>query len=97
MEALAQAGWGEFASRPIPTSFSPRVLITNLNFMDPDIELEGHMDEIDQDFGDSANPLWSLYGKIAKENDTANLDDITSGMDSLLIFVRPLSSTLSLS
>jgi len=64
--------------------------------MDPDIELEGHMHGggIDQDFNDSANPLWSLYGKKAKEYDKASLDDITSGMEGLLLFVRSLSSTL---
>ena len=65
--------------------------------MDPTIEREGHMDEfLIPDFDVGANPLWSLYGEMAKEYDTANLDDITSGMDGLLIFVRSLSSTLSL-
>jgi len=95
MKALAQV-----ASRPhLPTSFSPQVLITN--FMDPVIELERQMHASgagidDQDFNDSANPLWSLYGKKAKDYDKATLDDITSGMEGLLLFVRSLSSTLPL-
>jgi len=59
--------------------------------MDPDTETE-----VDLGFSDSANPLWSLYGRISKEYDTANLNDLTSGMDGLLVFVRSLSSTLSL-
>ena len=49
---------------------------------------------IDPDFDEHANPLWSLYGEKAKEDDKATLEDITSGMDGLLLFVRSLSSTL---
>ena len=49
---------------------------------------------IDEDFDEHANQLWSLYGEKAKEDDKATLEDITGGMDGLLIFVRPLSSTL---
>ena len=49
---------------------------------------------IDEDFDEHANPLWSLYGEKAKEDDKATLEDITSGMDGLLLFVRSLSSTL---
>jgi len=71
------------------------------NTVVPDIELPvepqmpgAHM--IDQDFNDSANPLWSLYGKVVKEYDKATLDDITSGMDGLLIFVRSISPALPL-
>jgi hypothetical protein len=49
---------------------------------------------IDPDFNESANPLWSLYGKMAKEDDKDTLEDMTSGMEGLLLFVRSLSSTL---
>ena len=95
-------------SRPCPGLFSsphdpahlhhlPRqVLIANL--MDPDIELAAQIPREDgyivQDYNDSANPLWSLYGKIAKEDDKAALDDVTDDMNSLLLFMRLLSFTL---
>ena len=90
------SGFVEFASRPhFPTFISPQVLTTN--FMDPDIELQRRINkEIDKGFNESANPLWSLYGKMAKEDDKATLEDITSGMEGLLLFVRFLFSTLPL-
>ena len=43
---------------------------------------------IDPDFNESTNPLWSLYGKMAKEDDKDTLEDMTSGMEGLLLFVR---------
>ena len=66
--------------------------------MDPDIELQRrtNKEEIDKGFDDSANPLWSLYGKMAKEDDKATLEDITRGMEGLLLFLRFLFSTLPL-
>ena len=45
---------------------------------------------VDPDFNESANPLWSLYGKMAKEDDKDTLEDMTSGMEGLLLFVRSL-------
>ena len=50
-----------------------------------------------QDFDDSANALWSLYGKEAENYDKATIMDIKSDMDGLLIFVRSCCSTLPLS
>ena len=51
---------------------------------------------IDQDFNERADPLWSFYGTAIKEQDKANLDDVTNDMNSLLVFVGPLSFTLPL-
>ena len=71
--------------------------------MDPEIGHQHGIDvtqmhgvdlNIDPDFNESTNPLWSLYGKMAKDDDKDTLEDTTSGMDGLLIFVRFLSSTL---
>jgi hypothetical protein len=41
-----------------------------------------------EDFDDSANALWSLYGKEAKGHDTATIRSIKDDMDGVLIFVR---------
>jgi hypothetical protein len=40
-----------------------------------------------QDFDDSANDLWSLYGKEAKSHDEARIDTLKDDMDGVLIFV----------
>lgn len=40
------------------------------------------------DFDDSANALWSLYGKEAKGHDEAAIQSIKGDMDGVLIFVR---------
>ena len=52
--------------------------------------------DVDPDFNEHANPLWSLYGTVAKEQDKATLDEVTNDMNSLLVFVGPLSFTLPL-
>ena len=52
--------------------------------------------DIDRDFDEGADPLWSLYGTVVKEQDKANLDDVTNDMNSLLLFVGPLSFILPL-
>jgi hypothetical protein len=39
------------------------------------------------DFDDSANALWSLYGKEAKGHDKATIKTLKDDMDGLLIFV----------
>ena len=87
---------------PTHLRLSPHQVLI-INFMDPEIgnqpgpnvdEMCGVDLNFDKDFDENANPLWSLYGKKAKEDDKATLEDITSGMDSLLIFVRSLSSSL---
>ena len=91
------SGTLEFVSRPhLPTSFSPQPLITN--FMDSIFVPSPRrpVTDIDQDFNDNANPLWSLYGKEAQEFDKVTLENITSDMEGLLLFVRSLSSTLPL-
>ena len=41
-----------------------------------------------KDFNDSANQLWLLYGKTAEKYDKDTLDDTTSDMEGLLLFVR---------
>jgi len=38
------------------------------------------------DFGDSANALWSLYGKKAKAHDEARMQTLNDDMDRFLIF-----------
>ena len=60
--------------------------------VDPEV---GHVAQMpgadpDADFNENTNSLWSLYGKMAKEDDKDSLEDTTSGMDGLLIFVRSL-------
>ena len=40
-----------------------------------------------QDFDDSANDLWSLYGKEAKSHDEARINTLKDDMDGVLIFV----------
>jgi len=54
---------------------------------DKDVEAQDN-----HDFDDSANALWSLYGKEAENYDKATIKDIKSDMDGLLIFVRSCSS-----
>jgi hypothetical protein len=50
------------------------------------------------DFDDSANALWSLYGKEAKNHDEAEIKTLKDDMDGVLIFVRiyylPISGTV---
>jgi hypothetical protein len=40
-----------------------------------------------QDFDDSANDLWSLYGKEAKNHDEAQIKTLKDDMDGVLIYV----------
>ena len=40
------------------------------------------------DFDDSANALWTLYGKEAKSHDEARIETLKDDMDGVLIFVR---------
>ena len=40
------------------------------------------------DFDDSANALWTLYGKEAKSHDEACIETLKDDMDGVLIFVR---------
>ena len=40
------------------------------------------------DFDDSANALWTLYGKEAKSHDEASIQALKDDMDGVLIFVR---------
>ena len=46
-----------------------------------------------EDFGDSANALWSLYVKEVKSHDEATVGTIKDDMDCALIFVRSYTST----
>ena len=39
------------------------------------------------DFDDSANDLWSLYGKEAKSQDEAKIKALKDDMDGILIYV----------
>ena len=41
-----------------------------------------------EDAHDSANALWTLYGKEAKSHDEAGIQNLTDDMDGVLIFVR---------
>ena len=43
------------------------------------------------DFDDSANALWTLYGKEAKSHDEARIETLKDDMDGVLIFVRFIS------
>jgi hypothetical protein len=44
-------------------------------------------EESHKDFDDSANDLWSLYGKEAKSHDEARINTLKDDMDGVLIFV----------
>ena len=41
-----------------------------------------------KDFGDGANPLWSLFSKQAKTQDEARIQSLAGDMDGVLVFVR---------
>ncbi len=49
-----------------------------------------------QDFDDSADDLWSLYGKQAKCHDEAWAKALKEDMDGVLIFVRACFSCLAM-
>jgi hypothetical protein len=49
---------------------------------------ESSSSQENQDFDDSANALWLLYGKEAKGYDEATIQSIKDDMDGVLIFVR---------
>ncbi|KAF8462504.1 hypothetical protein DFH94DRAFT_831866, partial [Russula ochroleuca] len=46
------------------------------------------------DFDDSANALWTLYGKEAKSHDESRIQTLKDDMDGVLIFVRLYSAGL---
>ena len=46
-----------------------------------------------EDFGDSANALWSLYVKEVKSHDEATVETIKDDMKGALIFVGSFTST----
>lgn len=47
------------------------------------------------DFDDSANALWTLYGKEAKSHDEARIQTLKDDMDGVLIFAGLFSATLT--
>ncbi|KAI0277160.1 hypothetical protein BGY98DRAFT_648573 [Russula aff. rugulosa BPL654] len=47
------------------------------------------------DFDDSANALWTLYGKEAKSHDEARIETLKDNMDGVLIFAGLFSATLT--
>ncbi|KAH9998777.1 hypothetical protein BJV77DRAFT_712173 [Russula vinacea] len=49
----------------------------------------------DQDFDDSANDLWSLYGKEAESHDQARIKTLKDDMDGILTYAGLLSGVLS--
>ena len=89
----------EFVSRPHSPS-DTYVLLSASADMDSDIELQSYWEDPyindNDDYDSGAAPLWSLYAKVAKEDDKANLDSVTNDMTTLLVFVRPPSSALPL-
>jgi hypothetical protein len=50
-----------------------------------------------KDFGDGANPLWSLFSKQAKTQDEARFQSLVGDMDGVLLFVRVSPRTLTTS
>ncbi|KAI0267358.1 hypothetical protein BC834DRAFT_968872 [Gloeopeniophorella convolvens] len=48
-----------------------------------------------RDYGDSANALWSLYGKDAENHDKALIETWRSDMESIIIFAGLYSATLT--
>ncbi|KAI0293729.1 hypothetical protein B0F90DRAFT_1642227, partial [Multifurca ochricompacta] len=48
-----------------------------------------------KDFDDSANALWSLYGKEAKSHDEARIQSLKDDMDGVLIFAGLFSAVLT--
>ncbi|KAH9990782.1 hypothetical protein BJV77DRAFT_947056, partial [Russula vinacea] len=51
--------------------------------------------EADNDFGSSANPLWSLYGEEAKRHDETTVNTIKDDMNGVLIFAGLFSGVLT--
>ncbi|KAI9453223.1 hypothetical protein F5148DRAFT_985633, partial [Russula earlei] len=47
------------------------------------------------DFDDSANPLWSLYGKETKSHDSARIQTLKEDMDGVLLFAGLFSTALT--
>ncbi|KAI0285588.1 hypothetical protein BC826DRAFT_1051702 [Russula brevipes] len=47
------------------------------------------------DFDSSANPLWTLYGKEARNHDTARIQTLKDDMDGVLIFAGLFSAVLT--
>jgi hypothetical protein len=56
------------------------------NHNEPKRTLE-ESDEKREDFDDSANDLWALYGKEAKSHDQARINTLKEDMDGVLLFV----------
>jgi hypothetical protein len=56
--------------------------------MDNSPENQSHTEPPHADFGDGANPLWSLFFKQAKTQDEAQFHSLTGDMDGVLLFVR---------
>ena len=50
---------------------------------------EGGMNEEPNDFDDSADELWSLYGDVAKRHDEARIRALKEDMDGIPVYVRP--------
>ena len=57
-------------------------------------DIDDKMMEADNDFGSSANPLWSLYGEEAKRHDETTVNTIKDDMNGVLIFVRSIYPSL---
>jgi hypothetical protein len=49
---------------------------------------QSHTEPPHPDFGDGANPLWSLFSKQAKTQDEARIQSLAGDMDGVLVFVR---------
>ncbi|KAN0136294.1 hypothetical protein V8E53_005899 [Lactarius tabidus] len=48
-----------------------------------------------QDFGDGANPLWSLFSKQAKTQDEARIQSLAGDMEGVLVFAGLFSAVLT--
>ncbi|KAI0269890.1 hypothetical protein BC834DRAFT_1014428 [Gloeopeniophorella convolvens] len=68
---------------------------------DRDVELQrsrpirSRIDPRMEDYGDSANALWSLYGKEAENHDKALIETWKSDMEAIIIFAGLYSATLT--
>ncbi|KAH9170104.1 hypothetical protein EDB89DRAFT_1356358 [Lactarius sanguifluus] len=48
-----------------------------------------------RDFGDGANALWSLYGKVAQTHDKAQFQGLANDMDGVLLFAGLFAAVLT--
>ena len=79
------------------TSWWGIVASSSAETMDNYSEYQSHAEPPHTDFGDGANPLWSLFFKQAKTQDEAQFHGLMETMNGGLVFVRVPPRILAIS